>query len=648
MTYRRLLLAACFLTAGAFTTALPAQRPDTLIADFEGGYGEWQASGDAFGAAPAEGAFPGQMPVDGFAGRGLVNSFRGGDAATGTLTSPEFEITRRYLTMLIGGGGHRGETCVDLCVDGQVVRTATGPNLSPGGSERLARVYWDVSDLDGARVTIRVVDRSTGGWGHINVDDIRATDTLQGEPARESGVEHDLRTFASYSEVGYDQPLRPQFHFTSRKHWLNDPNGMVYLDGEYHLFFQHNPAGVQWGHMTWGHAVSPDMLHWRQLPHAILPYGGGTIYSGTAVIDGNNTLGIEEGEAPTMVAAFTHARSPFSQALAYSTDRGRTFQLHNSGRPILPNQGYDDGERDPKVFWHEESHQWVMVLWVKQGTPGRVLVLNSPDLRDWEIVSHFDRDWVFECMDLVRLPVDGNPDDQRWLLYDASFEYEIGDFDGRTLETDRVAHRGEYGPNYYAAQTFNHAPDGRTVIIGWMRGGDEPFVAAGMPFNQQMSFPCTMELRTTADGVRLCRWPVEEIESLWEASAALDHPTVDEANAALDKLDAELLDLSLTFAADESTSLAFTLRGKSIEYHDGSFWYAGAELPAPPIDGRVSLRALVDRASIELFANHGLTVATHYATFDGEADSRTTAFAAETTAELISVEAHRLRSIWTP
>ncbi|TWT72675.1 Levanase precursor [Posidoniimonas polymericola] len=646
MIYPRLLLAACFLVCcgAAPAVALGAPRPDTVIADFEDGYGDWQATGDAFGDRPPAGALPGQMPVDGFSGRGLVNSFRGGDQSTGTLASPEFTLERPYLTMLIGGGGHRGETCVDLCIDGQAVRTATGPNLSPGGSERLARVYWDVRDLAGARVTFRVVDRSTAGWGHVNVDDLRATDQPDGAPARESGVEQDLRTFDSYSEVGYNQPLRPRFHFTSRKHWLNDPNGMVYLDGEYHLFFQHNPAGVQWGHMTWGHAVSPDMVHWRQLPHAILPYGGGTIYSGTAVIDANNTLGVPEGDSPTMVAAFTHARSPFTQALAYSTDRGRTFQLHNHGRPILPNQGYDDGERDPKVFWHEDSQQWVMVLWVQQGTPGRVLVLNSPDLQNWEVASHFDRDWVFECMDLVQLSVDGDPDDQRWLLYDASFEYELGTFDGRTLETDRVAHRGEYGPNYYAAQTFNNAPDGRTVIIGWMRGGDEPFVAAGMPFNQQMSFPCTMELRTTADGVRLFRWPIQEIESLWEESVELDYPTIAAANTALEQLDAAQLDLSITFAADQATTLAINLRGERIEYHESAFWYAGVRLPAPPVDGRVSLRALVDRASIELFANHGQAVSSHYAKLDPS--SHKVELTPDPTSELIRVEAHRVGSIW--
>jgi sucrose-6-phosphate hydrolase SacC (GH32 family) len=134
----------------------------------------------------------------------------------------------------------------------------------------------------------------------------------------------EMQTFDSYPAVGYDQELRPQFHFSSLKGWINDPNGMVWYDGEYHLFFQHNPKGIQWGNMTWGHALSDDRVHWRQLPHAILPYGDGTIYSGTAVVDHNNSLGKQKGDVKTLVAFFTFAKQPFYQAAAYSTDKGRT------------------------------------------------------------------------------------------------------------------------------------------------------------------------------------------------------------------------------------------------------------------------------------------------------------------------------------
>lgn len=640
MKYLRAFAALVLLTADPVLA-----NDEILIADFESEtYGEWKAEGEAFGPGPAHGTLSGQMEVSGYEGNRLVNTFFSGDQTTGTLTSPPITLERKYLHFLIGGGGHEGETCVNLLIDGNIVRTATGPNTRPGGSEGLQRVHWDVSDLAGKQAMIQIVDRHSGGWGHINVDDIRASNQKAGVSPEELSKGPSLQTFATYGDVGYNQPLRPQFHFTSLKNWLNDPNGMVYYDGEYHLFFQHNPVGVHWGNMTWGHAVSKDMVHWKQLPHAILPYGGGTIFSGSAVVDHNNSLGVQKGDTKTIVAAFTLAKEPFYQALAYSTDRGRTFTLWNEGKSIVPNNGYDKGERDPKIFWHEASQKWVMVLWVKQGKPGRVLLFNSDDLRDWKEVSQFDRDWLFECMDLVELPVDGNQDNKKWLLYDASFEYEIGDFDGKTFTTDKIAHRGEYGPNFYAAQTFNNSPDERTVLIGWMRGDKAPFVAHKMPFNGQMSFPATMELKTTAAGVRLFRWPAEEIASLYAESVELTDCGVKEAQAGLADFEGELLDFSIAFEATEGTNLAISLRGQQIEYRDGAFAYNGSRIPAAPVDGVVSLRALVDRASIELFANRGAAVATHYATLDR--NNTKVSVTSDQPMEIRSLKVHRLKPIW--
>ena len=179
-----------------------------------------------------------------------------------------------------------------------------------------------------------------------------------------------FQTFDSYSDIKYDELLRPQFHFSSKKNWINDPNGMVYYKGDYHLFFQHNPKAIYWGNMTWGHAVSKDMVHWEQLQHAILPYGNGTIFSGTAAVDYPNSLSKNTNEEEAIVAYFTHAQNDnkdlFYQAGAYSTDRGRTFQLIDGGRPLVPNQGFDRGERDPKIFWHAPTKKWLLILWVKR------------------------------------------------------------------------------------------------------------------------------------------------------------------------------------------------------------------------------------------------------------------------------------------
>jgi len=516
----------------------------------------------------------------------------------------------------------------------------------------------------------------------------------EGPTSQKVSEEKDMQTFPSYLDTGYDQKHRPQFHFTSRKNWLNDPNGMVYYDGEYHLLFQHNPMGNKWGNMTWGHAVSKDMLRWEQLPHAILPYGGGTIFSGTGAVDHNNTLGKQKGDVKTLIASYTLAlKGPFYQALAYSTDKGRTFELLNEGKAVVPNQGIERGERDPKVFWHEASKKWVMILWVKKAItdkdrrgrnkqrykdmpngPGKVRFFTSDNLTDWEVASDFDRDWVFECMDFVHLPVDpsssknyagtspsssknyagtspsssknyagtsGDLNNKKWLLFDASFDYEIGEFDGTTFTTDKKVGLGDFGPNYYAAQTFNNSPDGRTVVIGWMRGSD--FDKVGMPFNEQMSFPTTMELRTTQDGIKLFRWPIQEIESLYNRKHAFTNRPVAKLADALSEIDADLIDASIEFDPEETGTIEWNLRGLKVSYDADKqqFLYAGVPLAAPTVNGKVKLRVLVDRGSIELFANDGAAVATHFALPDPE--NRSIRLSGNGSVSLVINE---LKSIW--
>lgn len=454
----------------------------------------------------------------------------------------------------------------------------------------------------------------------------------EGAPSNKVSPEKDMQTFESYLSTGYDQKHRPQFHFSSRKNWLNDPNGMMYYDGEYHLFFQHNPKGNKWGNMTWAHAVSKDMVHWEQLPHAILPYGGGTIFSGTGAVDHNNTLGKQKGDVKTLLASFTLSqKKPFYQALAYSTDKGRTFELVNEGKAVVPNQGIEHDERDPKIFWHEATKKWVMILWVKKAITakdkrfknkpiglGKVRFFTSDNLTDWKMASDFDRNWVYECMDFVHLPVDGDLNNKKWLLFDASFDYEIGEFDGTTYTTDKKVGLGDFGKNYYAGQTFNNSPDGRTVIIGWMRHSNLDKV--GMPFNEQMSFPTTMELRTTPDGVKLFRWPIKEIESLYTKRHEFTNRPVAELADALRGIDTDLIDASIEFDPKKTGDVEWSLRGLKVSYDADKqqFIYQGSRLAAPMVNDKVKLRVLVDRGSVELFANDGAAVATHFALPDPE------------------------------
>jgi len=247
----------------------------------------------------------------------------------------------------------------------------------------------------------------------------------------------------------YTEPFRPQYHFTPETNWMNDPNGMVFYEGEYHLFYQYNPFGDKWGHMSWAHAVSPDMVHWKHLPLALPEEDGVMIFSGSAVVDWNNTSGFGKDGKPPLVAIYTghYTEKPLqNQNLAFSNDKGRTWTKY-SGNPVL-----DIGEkdfRDPKVFWHGPTHQWIMVAaWPLER---KVRFYSSPDLKEWSHLSDFGpagaTTGIWECPDLFPLAVDGNTNQIKWVLIvnlnpggpagGSGSQYFIGDFDGQRFELDR-------------------------------------------------------------------------------------------------------------------------------------------------------------------------------------------------------------------
>ena len=437
----------------------------------------------------------------------------------------------------------------------------------------------------------------------------------------------------------YTERYRPQFHFTARENWLNDPNGCVFANGEYHLFFQHNPVGVKWGNMTWGHAVSPDLVHWRQLPDAIRPYDGGTIFSGSAVVDVQNSSGFGPAGTSPLVAAFTHARKPFGQALAFSLDNGRTWTLHDGGRHLVPNQGLDECERDPKVFWHLPSHRWIMVLWVQKN---RARFFTSVDLKQWTHAGDFSGEGFYECADLFELPVNGNPQDMKWVLVDAPFHYWLGSFDGVRFVPEAGPLQGDLGSNFYAAQTWNNT--GRRVVqIGWMRDGAYP----GMPFNQQMSFPCELTLRTTPGGIRLFRMPVAEIERLRVGSDVVSDRMLHGGEELQIGQRGDLFDIAAEIEMPPDAAFGIRVHELDIACANGRIRCLGKEAPLPEPANVLSLRILVDRTSLEVYANQG-EVCMSSCFLPSERDTIVRCYAGSGAVRVRSFAVHRLCSAWEP
>ncbi len=625
------------ITLASLWMAAQQPRPDILIADFEGkDYGAWTVTGEAFGPGPAQGTLPGQMQVSGYLGHGLANSFNRGDSTTGTLTSPTFTISRKYVNFLIGGGAHVGQTCINLLVDGKAARTAAGPNANPGGTERLDWATWDVSDLQGTTARIEIVDRATGGWGHINVDQITQSDRKEAD---------DISTRELYHETH-----RPQFHFTPRVNWTNDPNGLVYYAGEYHLFFQHNPTQNQWGNMTWGHAISRDLVHWQQLPNALKPDARGTIFSGSAVVDWNNTAGFQSGKERTLVAIYTAAGGtspeskgvPFTQCIAYSNDNGRTWTKYDKN-PVLPHVAGEN--RDPKVVWYAPTKHWIMALYLDKSD---FALYSSLDLKGWTKLQTITMEGRSECPDFFEMPVDGDTKNRRWVFTSANGNYLIGAFDGTRFTPETTPLIADYGANYYAVQSYSDIPafDGRRIQIAWMNGGTYP----GMPFNQQMSFPCAMTLRTTPEGPRLFRWPVKEISRLYSR----DHRDPQIANRLLkpgenplEKTEGDLWDIQAEFEVKDAEEVGFKVRGEAITYSvkDKKLRCLGKEAPLEPENGRIKIRVLVDRTTLEVFGNEGRVSLTS-CFLPRARDKGLEVFAHGGTTQIVSLTAHKLRSAW--
>jgi len=400
----------------------------------------------------------------------------------------------------------------------------------------------------------------------------------------------------------YSETLRPQFHFTAQKGWINDPNGLVYAKGEYHLFFQHDPNDVNGAHKFWGHAVSKDLVHWKELPEAIEPDALGDIWSGSAVVDPLDTAHLGKGALICMYTAAggTNDESkgqPFTQCLSYSLD-GRTFTKF-VGNPVLGH--LEGGNRDPKLNWYEPKKEWVLALYLDGNRYG---LFSSQNLRSWTQLQTVDMPNASECPDFFEVPLDGDKKKMKWVFWGASGYYRVGSFDGTTFKPETDSIRSDYGNTAYAAQTFYSEPKGRRVQITWLNGSVFP----GCAWNQQLGFPTEMKLVSTPQGPRLTFEPVDKIKILRKAKIEADSNGNYAAKSGLIDIEGRFNTASSFSLSVNGTAITYdaakdTLQALGKEVAGISGLQAGTRIN----DSRhVELRILADRVSIEIYAQHGL------------------------------------------
>ncbi|MGO8699193.1 MAG: glycoside hydrolase family 32 protein [Limisphaerales bacterium] len=525
----------------------------------------------------------------------------------------EFKIEKRYLNLPIKNGAPKRK--VTTFIDGRVV-VRNDMELSDAHPDWWA--FMDVSAWHGKRLTLEVDHLPSNSEG-LNL--VEQSSSLKD------------------AENLYHEPLRGQFHFSSRRGWNNDPNGLVFFNDEYHLFYQHNPYGWDWGNMHWGHAVSRDLVRWHELGDVLAPDDLGPMFSGSAVVDWSNTSGFGQPGHPAQVLVYTAAGNPTVQCLASSLD-GRSYTKF-SGNPVI--KEISAGNRDPKVFWYEAAKKWIMVLYVQMDKTNTIHFLSSPNLKDWTVMSRIQG--FFECPDFFALPVDGEAANKKWVLTAASSEYMVGSFDGTVFTPETAKLPGQRGAGFYAAQTFSDIParDGRRIQIGWLQTA-----TPGMPFNQSMSIPFELKLVSTPEGPRLARVPVAELESLRVHSWNFEPVTLNpERTNLLDNVKADLLELSAEFDPRDAEEVDYTVRGASIVYDAKAktLTVDGHRAPALLRRGKQQLHIFCDRTALEVFASDGLTYIP--LPFAPKADNLSVSVQVKGGSTRFStLQAHELKSAW--
>ncbi|MBM1104704.1 glycoside hydrolase family 32 protein [Aurantibacter crassamenti] len=446
----------------------------------------------------------------------------------------------------------------------------------------------------------------------------------------------------------YNEPYRSQYHFTPEEKWMNDPNGMVYHNGIYHLFYQYYPEDIVWGPMHWGHATSKDLIHWQHKPIALYPDELGLIFSGGAVLDKQNTSGFGSLENPPLVAIYTYhlmegekaGRKDFqTQGIAYSLDNGDSWVKYE-GNPVIGNTDIKDF-RDPKVMWHEPSKNWVLTLVAGD----HAQFYSSKDLKSWSLTGKFGKEigahgGVWECPDLFKLKV-GDTEEEKWVLLisinpgapngGSGTQYFIGDFDGKTFTTNQKDIKWiDWGTDNYAGVTYDNEPNDERIFIGWMSNWTYARDTPTEKWRSAMTLPRTLSLSKIDGAYTLLNYPIDNLQNIISEGETKDISIASNGNEILNfkdlnqseirfKTKAKNFQLSLsnslkeevilTVSDDENMVTLNRVNSGKTEFQEDFGSIQKMPINELPEDA-YEVRILVDQSSIEIFINEGQHVMT--------------------------------------
>ena len=517
---------------------------------------------------------------------------------------------------------------INVLVDGKIAETIY---------VRLARtktdytVPFDLTPYKGKNVVLDIVTNQTRNSVRDAKDDV-CWDSI---------------TLAdTFDTTNTELQWRPAYHHTPLYGWMNDPNGMFYKDGVWHLYYQKNPYGSKWQNMTWGHSTSTDLINWEHQPDAIKPDGLGAIFSGSAALDPQNTAGFGE---DAVIALFTSAGTSQMQSLAHSNDNGQTFEVY-PGNPVIT---LESEARDPNMFWNAKTGEWNLVL--AHALEKEMLFFTSPDLKTWTLESSFGKglgaqEGVWECPDLFELVVPGT-NETKWVLLSninpggpfggSATQYFIGDFDGKTFTSDTNPDGTvptkwlDFGKDHYATVSWSDAPNGRRPVIGWMSNWQYAADVPTTQFRSANTLPREMELFADADGeLFVASVPSPELLNLRGKVVSnasdkniggkpltykLPADGICEIDLTFQATDADLLTITVSNENDEKVVMKYDAKNHTMSFDRrqsgvvdfSNKFPAVTSSPTFEKDGKINLRVYIDRSSVELFGNNGEFVMTN-------------------------------------